>query len=137
MAKLILIRHGQSIWNAENRFTGWTNVELSEKGELEALEAGKLLSKINIDSVHTSDLIRAQKTAEIIMKNNEVSKDFVTHEDFRLMRTFESKTTGSAFLVSTDADVTFAFGRTFSGIWWPLKFGRLFPSELDFDIFEF
>ena len=69
MAKLILIRHGQSIWNAENRFTGWTNVELSEKGELEALEAGKLLSKINIDSVHTSDLIRAQKTAEIIMKN--------------------------------------------------------------------
>ena len=84
MAKLILIRHGQSIWNAENRFTGWTNVELSEKGELEALEAGKLLSKINIDSVHTSDLIRAQKTAEIIMKNNEVSKDFVTYEDFRL-----------------------------------------------------
>lgn len=84
MAKLILIRHGESIWNAENRFTGWTNVELSEKGELEALEAGKLLSKINIDSVHTSDLIRAQKTAEIIMKNNEVSKDFVTYEDFRL-----------------------------------------------------
>ena len=84
MAKLILIRHGQSIWNAENRFTGWTNVELSKKGELEALEAGKLLSNINIDSVHTSDLIRAQKTAEIIMKNNEVSKDFVTYEDFRL-----------------------------------------------------
>ncbi|MFL2958233.1 MAG: 2,3-bisphosphoglycerate-dependent phosphoglycerate mutase [Candidatus Thalassarchaeaceae archaeon] len=84
MTKLILIRHGQSIWNAENRFTGWTNVELSEKGKLEALEAGKLLSKINIDSVHTSDLIRAQKTAEIIMKNNEVSKDFVTYEDFRL-----------------------------------------------------
>ena len=49
MTKLILIRHGQSIWNAENRFTGWTNVQLSEKGELEALEAGKLLSKINID----------------------------------------------------------------------------------------
>ena len=64
MTKLILIRHGQSIWNAENRFTGWTNVQLSEKGELEALEAGKLLSKINIDSVHTRDLIRAQKTAE-------------------------------------------------------------------------
>jgi 2,3-bisphosphoglycerate-dependent phosphoglycerate mutase len=84
MAKLILIRHGQSIWNAENRFTGWTNVDLSEKGELEALEAGKLLSKMTIHSVHTSDLIRAQKTAEIIMKNNEISKDYITYEDFRL-----------------------------------------------------
>jgi 2,3-bisphosphoglycerate-dependent phosphoglycerate mutase len=55
MTRLILIRHGQSIWNAENRFTGWTNVELSEKGKIEALEAGKLLSQISINSVHTSD----------------------------------------------------------------------------------
>ena len=70
MTILILIRHGQSIWNAENRFTGWTNIELSEKGEREALDAGLSLSKISIDSVHTSDLIRAQRTAEIIMENN-------------------------------------------------------------------
>ncbi len=84
MAILILIRHGQSIWNAENRFTGWTNVELSEKGEREALDAGISLSKISIDSVHTSDLIRAQKTAEIIMENNDVSSKFSTYFDFRL-----------------------------------------------------
>ena len=84
MNKLILIRHGQSIWNAENRFTGWTNVELSEKGEKEALDAGISLSKISIDSVHTSDLIRAQKTAEIIMENNDVSSKFSTYFDFRL-----------------------------------------------------
>jgi 2,3-bisphosphoglycerate-dependent phosphoglycerate mutase len=84
MTILILIRHGQSIWNAENRFTGWTNVELSEKGEREALDAGISLSKISIDSVHTSDLIRAQRTAEIIMENNDVSSKFSTYFDFRL-----------------------------------------------------
>ncbi len=84
MSRLILIRHGQSVWNAENRFTGWTNVELSKKGELEALDAGKLLSRIRIDAVHTSDLIRAQKTAEIVMENNLISKDFNTFFDFRL-----------------------------------------------------
>jgi 2,3-bisphosphoglycerate-dependent phosphoglycerate mutase len=84
MAVLILIRHGQSIWNAENRFTGWTNVKLSEKGEREALDAGISLSKISIDSVHTSDLIRAQRTAEIIMENNDVSSKFSTYFDFRL-----------------------------------------------------
>jgi len=84
MTILILIRHGQSIWNAENRFTGWTNVKLSEKGEREALDAGISLSKISIDSVHTSDLIRAQRTAEIIMENNDVSSKFSTYFDFRL-----------------------------------------------------
>ena len=84
MTILILIRHGQSIWNAENRFTGWTNIELSEKGEREALDAGISLSKISIDSVHTSDLIRAQRTAEIIMENNDVSSKFSTYFDFRL-----------------------------------------------------
>lgn len=84
MTILILIRHGQSIWNAENRFTGWTNVELSEKGEREALDAGISLSKISIDSVHASDLIRAQRTAEIIMENNDVSSKFSTYFDFRL-----------------------------------------------------
>ena len=43
--KLVLVRHGESVWNKENRFTGWTDVELSEKGIAEALEAGKLLKK--------------------------------------------------------------------------------------------
>jgi 2,3-bisphosphoglycerate-dependent phosphoglycerate mutase len=71
MARLILVRHGQSVWNASNRFTGWTDVGLSEQGVEEAEEAGRQLAEIRIDIVHTSDLVRAQRTAEIIMRNNE------------------------------------------------------------------
>ena len=48
MSKLILTRHGQSIWNAENRFTGWVDVDLSEKGVEEAEKSGELLKKLNI-----------------------------------------------------------------------------------------
>jgi len=66
---LILIRHGQSQWNHENRFTGWVDVPLTEKGKQEAKKAGELLKgKIpKIDIAFTSDLIRAQKTLEIIL----------------------------------------------------------------------
>ncbi len=84
MAKLILIRHGQSTWNAANRFTGWTDVDLSEKGVLEAEQAGRNLSAQRIDVVHTSDLVRAQRTAEIIMSLNECSDDSETRNDWRL-----------------------------------------------------
>lgn len=45
VTKLVLVRHGESEWNKENRFTGWTDVELSEKGRAEAQEAGQLLKK--------------------------------------------------------------------------------------------
>ena len=48
MTTLVLIRHGQSLWNAENKFTGWTDIGLSEKGIKEAEEAGKKLSLIHI-----------------------------------------------------------------------------------------
>ena len=48
MSKLILTRHGQSIWNAENRFTGWVDVDLSEKGVKEAEKSGELIKKLNI-----------------------------------------------------------------------------------------
>ena len=70
MGKLIAIRHGQSIWNAENRFTGWVNVDLSEKGFLEAEKSGKLLKDLNLkyDIYFTSYLKRAIKTLEIILK---------------------------------------------------------------------
>ena len=84
MSSLILIRHGQSVWNASNRFTGWTDVDLSEKGVLEAEQAGRDLSAFRIDVVHTSDLIRAQRTAEIIMQLNESSEGAVTKYDWRL-----------------------------------------------------
>jgi 2,3-bisphosphoglycerate-dependent phosphoglycerate mutase len=84
MSNLILIRHGQSVWNAANRFTGWTDVELSEVGVSEAEEAGHSLSSQRIDVVHTSDLIRAQRTAEIIMSLNEASEGYSTKYDWRL-----------------------------------------------------
>ncbi len=84
LTRLILIRHGQSVWNAENRFTGWTDVDLSEKGVLEAKEAGEELREQRIDVVHTSDLIRAKRTAEIVMSSNAVSEGISTKSDWRL-----------------------------------------------------
>ena len=84
MTELVLIRHGQSVWNAANRFTGWTDVELSEKGEIEAATAGEQLADVRFDVVHTSALIRAQRTAEIVMSNNRVSGEIPTRKDERL-----------------------------------------------------
>ena len=70
MSKLILLRHGQSQWNLENRFTGWKDIELSENGILEAKESGRLIKekKIPIDVVYSSELKRAIDTASIAMK---------------------------------------------------------------------
>ena len=67
---LILIRHGQSEWNALNQFTGWRDPDLTAKGIEEAHNAGMIINnlKINFDLVFTSALIRAQNTAEIILK---------------------------------------------------------------------
>ena len=84
MTILVLIRHGQSVWNATNRFTGWTDVELSEKGEIEAANAGKQLADVRFDVVHTSALMRAQRTAEIVMSKNRVSGEIPTKQDERL-----------------------------------------------------
>ena len=69
MNKLVLLRHGQSQWNLENRFTGWRDVPLTEKGIQEAKNAGLLIKKnnINIDKVFSSALERANKTAEIVI----------------------------------------------------------------------
>jgi len=62
--RLVLLRHGQSLWNLENRFTGWTDVPLTEKGEEEAVTAGRLLKEegFDFDIVHTSVLTRAIMT---------------------------------------------------------------------------
>ncbi len=64
MIKLVLLRHGESIWNKENLFTGWTDVDLSEKGKQEAIEAGKLLKEegFSFDVAFTSVLKRAIRT---------------------------------------------------------------------------
>lgn len=68
MPKLILVRHGQSLWNLENRFTGWVDIELSPLGIEEAEQAGKLLNGTAIDVLFTSVLQRATRTAEIILE---------------------------------------------------------------------
>lgn len=67
--KIVLLRHGESIWNKENRFTGWVDVELSEKGVEEAEEAGKILKNEGyvFDLVFTSVLKRAVDTAKIVL----------------------------------------------------------------------
>lgn len=67
MPKLVLIRHGQSIWNLENRFTGWVDVPLTEKGRAEAMNAADLMSKLAFQVAYTSVLTRAEATLEIIM----------------------------------------------------------------------
>ena len=72
---LILLRHGQSIWNLENRFTGWANVDLSHQGEREALDAANLLlsePELRIDLCYTSVLKRAVRTAEICLDQYEL-----------------------------------------------------------------
>lgn len=70
MQKLVLIRHGESIWNKENRFTGWTDVDLSEEGYLQAKKAGEILKKngYNFDAAYTSVLKRSIKTLHIILE---------------------------------------------------------------------
>ena len=80
MSKLILTRHGQSVWNAENRFTGWVDVDLSEKGISEAKKSGQLIKKlkINIDKSYTSFLKRAIKTLEIVLKENNLKLELNT-----------------------------------------------------------
>ena len=66
---LVMIRHGQSTWNMENRFTGWTDVDLTEQGVAEAEESGRLLKEAGyeFDLVHTSVLVRAIRTADVTL----------------------------------------------------------------------
>ena len=69
MSKLILIRHGQSTYNEKNLFTGWADVDLTEKGINEAKEAAPLIDNIKFTHAFTSQLKRAQNTLDIILKN--------------------------------------------------------------------
>lgn len=68
MSKLVVVRHGQSQWNLENRFTGWIDIDLSPAGEKEAISSGEKLKNYKFDKAFTSDLKRAQRTLEIILK---------------------------------------------------------------------
>ena len=68
MAQLVLIRHGESQWNLENRFTGWVDVPLSPKGEQEARDAGKKLTSFKFDCAFTSVLKRAKDTLRLVLE---------------------------------------------------------------------
>mgnify|MGYP001177281845 FL=1 len=78
MNYLILVRHGQSTWNLEKRFTGWVDVDLTDKGKLEAEKAGVLIreKKINIDTYYSSLQLRAKNTLKIIQKTLNDEKKF-------------------------------------------------------------
>lgn len=71
--KLVLVRHGQSEWNLENKFTGWVDVDLSEKGHAEAKHAGQILRDhgLEFDKAYTSVLKRAIKTLNIILEETD------------------------------------------------------------------
>lgn len=82
--KLVLLRHGESVWNKENRFTGWTDVDLSETGIKEAENAGKLLKDkgYTFDVSFTSILKRANRTLEIVLK--EMNLNIPVYYSYRL-----------------------------------------------------
>ncbi len=69
--ELVLVRHGQSQWNLENRFTGWTDIPLTEEGIEEAKHAGELLKDYHFDQAFTSALSRAQETLRLILEVTE------------------------------------------------------------------
>tara|TARA_B100000029_G_scaffold493450_1_gene555988 strand:+ start:669 stop:1325 length:657 start_codon:yes stop_codon:yes gene_type:complete len=78
--KLILVRHGQSTYNEENRFTGWKDVDLTDKGVNEAVSSASLLDGISIDLAFTSNLMRAQKTLNLILKELKLELDVTKNE---------------------------------------------------------
>src|SRR3990167_4002270 len=80
--KLILLRHGQSIWNLQNLFTGWVDIPLSEKGVQEALDAGEKIKHIPIDVVFTSTLVRAHTTLILaLLKHDSKKIPMFLHEE--------------------------------------------------------
>lgn len=82
MAKLVIVRHGESVWNKENRFTGWVDIDLSEKGIKEAQKAGKLLKNHKFDSIYVSHMIRAIHTLQLILENTKDKRTpIIYHED--------------------------------------------------------
>ena len=85
MATLVLVRHGQSQWNLENRFTGWVDVPLSIKGREEAISAGKRLKDMRFDTMYVSHLIRAIQTLHyILLELSDERIPILYHEEERI-----------------------------------------------------
>jgi 2,3-bisphosphoglycerate-dependent phosphoglycerate mutase len=82
MSTLVLLRHGESMWNKKNVFTGWVDVPLSITGIDEALKAGAKIADINFDIIYTSTLVRAMQTTMLCMtKNNSSKTPIVIHTE--------------------------------------------------------
>jgi len=81
MSQLILLRHGESVWNRKNVFTGWVDVPLSPNGITEAIKAGEQLSKIEFDEVYTSVQVRAIETVMLALAQNKSDKTPVVIHD--------------------------------------------------------
>ena len=87
MSKLVLVRHGQSQWNLENRFTGWVDVPLSKKGIEEAISAGKKLKDFEFDKIYVSHMLRAIQTLHhIIVESNSKKTVIFKHENDRVSK---------------------------------------------------
>jgi len=85
MAQLILVRHGQSVWNLENRFTGWVDVPLSKKGIEESISAGEKLKDVEFDVIYVSHMLRAIQTLHYILINSNSKKTpIIYHEEKRI-----------------------------------------------------
>lgn len=84
MRRLLIVRHGKSIWNQESKFTGWTNIPLNKTGKLEAENMGKILKKMNYNpsTIYSSTLYRAIDTSTII--NNNLKEKALIRSDWRL-----------------------------------------------------
>ena len=81
MAQLVIFRHGQSVWNLENKFTGWVDVELTEKGVEEAKNAGLKLKGFKFDLAYASNLQRAQKTLALALEQSRQANIPVTYNE--------------------------------------------------------
>ena len=94
MSYLILVRHGQSVWNLENKFTGWVDVDLTEKGKLEAKKAGELIksSNISINIYYSSLQLRAKNTLKLIQEILDDAK--VSNEAWQLNERHYGSLTG-------------------------------------------
>ena len=96
MTTLVLVRHGQSQWNLENRFTGWVDVPLSTKGIQEAISAGKKLQNYSFDTIFVSHMFRAIQTLHyIIVESNNKKTPIFKHENKRIQKWEQNYTASS------------------------------------------
>ena len=87
LSKLVLVRHGQSQWNLENRFTGWVDVPLSKKGIEEAISAGRKLKDYVFDTMYVSHMLRAFQTLHyIIIESSSKKTPIIKHYDKRISK---------------------------------------------------